>query len=80
MDNYFTLYIVTPLTKQQEEEYHKNYYAYLEKLEKESKHICPNCKKLYDELFRLRLQNLNQISQDLLGIYELPPKDRKNEK
>lgn len=57
-----------------------DYYKYLDKLAKESKNICPNCKRLYDEIFKLRLQNLNKIALDLLGIYELSPKDKKDGK
>jgi hypothetical protein len=53
----------------------EEYNTCLDKLLKEIKYICPTCKKLIDEIFRLRLQNINQISLELLGIYELPSKD-----
>ena len=57
-----------------------DYYNYLKKLEKEVKEICPQCKLIIEEIFKLRYQNLNQISLELLGIYQKeskePPKKR----
>jgi len=58
----------------------EEYNICLDKLLKDIKYICPTCKKLIDEIFRLRLQNINRISLELLGIYELPSKEDENEK
>jgi hypothetical protein len=62
----------------------EGYYAALNKVQKEMKEVCPNCKTLIDQIFRLRFQNLAAISDDLLGILSLPalppPKERKNDK
>jgi len=73
---YFTLYIASPVNKENAEAI-TNYYDYLAKVEKEVKDICPSCKKLMNEMFKLRLQNLNQISDELFGIYDLSPKKAK---
>jgi hypothetical protein len=56
------------------------YYATLDKVKREMKEICPNCKILIDQIFKLRYQNLAGITEDLLGIYSLPAKERKNGK
>ena len=74
---YFTLYVASPVKSKEEAETINNYYDYLAKVEKEVKDICPTCKRLIDEIFKLRLQNLNQINDELFGIYELSPKKEK---
>ena len=59
------------------------YYAALNKAQENVQDICPNCKILMDQIFKLRFQNLSQINQELLGIYSLPtfnPKEKKNGK
>ena len=63
------------------------YYKRLDKITKEMKEICPSCKYVFDKLFELRLQNLNALSNELLGIYKLDTyedksktKDKKKEK
>jgi hypothetical protein len=64
-------------------ETYNDYYAYLKKIEKEVKEICPTCKIIFDKIFELRLQNLSCLSNELLGIYNLSSinndKKRKNE-
>jgi len=50
----------------------KEYYDYMDKVDRETKEICLPCKKLFDLIFQLRLQNLMMISNELLGIYNLP--------
>ena len=58
----------------------EDYQSYIKKVEKDIKEICPNCKKLMDEIFKLKLQNLNALNQELLGIYNLQTKSPIKEK
>jgi hypothetical protein len=75
--DFYILYIAPPKDKNFQPTDMSDYYSYLEKVEKEVKDICPSCKKLMDEIFRLRLQNLNQINDELFGIYNLSSKKEK---
>ena len=66
-NQYWLLFVSSPndrITNQ-------NYFEYMEKVKKGTKEICPTCKLIYDEIFRLRLKNLSQLAIKLLGIYEL---------
>lgn len=76
-NNYFVLSIFN--AKDYNYTTEEEYLDIRDKLQKEIKHICPTCKELINEIFKLRLQNINQISLELLGIYELSPKDKNNE-
>ena len=64
----------------------EDYYKYVDKLEKEVKDLCPTCKEIIDEIFKLRKGKLNELSEELLGIYKKPTKKpphgdkRKNKK
>jgi hypothetical protein len=75
--DFYTLYIAPPKDRNFKPTDVNDYYNYLNEVEKEVKDICPSCKKLMDEIFRLRLQNLNQINDELFGIYNLPTKKEK---
>lgn len=74
--DYYTLSIIGNHEKNKIKDTN-GYYRYLDKITKEIKDICPTCKLVIDEIFKLRRNNLHLISQDLLGIYELPPKEKK---
>jgi hypothetical protein len=58
----------------------EEYNACMDKLLKGIKYVCPTCKYIFDKIFELRMQNLSQLSNELLGIYNLPPKENKDEK
>jgi hypothetical protein len=80
-NDFWTLYMTHDTHKAQEaSDFYNDYQNYLKKLEKETKDICPSCKLLIDEIFKLRLQNLNQINLELLGIYDLPSYNKKDKK
>jgi hypothetical protein len=72
-DDYYTISIVG---SKQKNHIHTNedYYNTLNKIVKDIKDICPNCKILIDEIFRLRRDNLCKISEELLGIWRLKEK------
>jgi len=63
----------------------EDYYGQISKVEKEVKEVCPECKKILDEIFKLRKGKLNELSEELLGIYKTPTKqpphgDRRQDK
>ena len=66
-NDYYVLFVSTPKIYLSG----KDYFDYMEKVRKETKEICPTCKLVFDEIFKLRLQNLSQLAINLLGIYEL---------
>ena len=79
--DFWTLYMTHDANKTQDaQDFYNDYQNYIKRLEKEVKDICPSCKRLIDEIFRLRLQNLNQINLELLGIYDLPSYNKKDKK
>ena len=77
--DYYLLYIIKPILMTNTNNQY-DYIALLQKVEKEVKDVCPRCKTIIDEIFRLRMQNLNQLSLELLGMYEEKPKERPNGK
>lgn len=80
-NDFWTMYLTHDTNKEQEaSDYYNDAQNYLKKIEKEVKDICPTCKKLIGEIFKLRLQNLNQLNSELLGIYKLPTKINKHER
>lgn len=73
-ENYWTLSIIGRKNSQSiitTEQYYDN----LNRIIKEIKDICPICKQVIDEIFRLRKNNLYLLSEELYGIWRL-----KNEK
>jgi hypothetical protein len=49
-------------------------------LQNHTKEICPICKTVLDEIFKLRFNNLKTLSNELLAIYNLQIQDtNKNE-
>lgn len=82
-DDFYILYLAYSKTNTPPHDM-EDYERYLRHIEKETKEICPSCKTLIDEVFRLRLNNLKELKNELLGIYETPtrpnPKERKNDK
>lgn len=67
---------------QKDNNYSTNYYQdsnnNIDKLAKTLKEICPKRKEIIDRIFELRVNNLNQLTQELLGIYELPSNNKRN--
>jgi len=49
------------------------YANWLEQIKKETKEICPNCKKIIDMIFEYRLKNLCKLDQELFGIIQAQP-------
>jgi len=72
----YMLYISKPTAQEQ------TYFDYLKDVKTETKDVCSTCKKIFDYIFELRLQNLSCLSNELLGIYQLPSykKEKKNGK
>ncbi len=84
-ENYYFSYIIdaqfTQASKDYSGEYKDLYYKNLvNDISKSAKEICPNCKTIIEEIFRLRKKNLNNLSKDLLCLYQLSDKDNKEEK
>ena len=79
-NNFFMFYVCEPKNTYYDE---LNYYENLRKVQKEVKEICPSCKHIFDRIFELRLQRLSELSNELLGVYNLPskknPKERDND-
>jgi hypothetical protein len=83
----YTLYIAFPFIDRNIDNYGnysgdsmKEYNDYVDHVRKESKKICSTCKRIFDEIFKLRRQNLSLLSDDIWNISYLPCKDIKNEK
>jgi hypothetical protein len=84
-DKFFTLYIASPKysTSSDSDDYgncNETYNDYLTKIRNESKIMCPNCKIIFDEIFRLRLNQLSELTAELYRIYESPTRTTKYEK
>ena len=79
---YFMLYATKPQNITYDEI--EGYYKQLKEVQKEVKEICPSCKYVFDEMFRLRLVNLSELVDEINLIYNLTskknPKERKNGK
>lgn len=61
-----------------------DYYSYIDKIQKEAKEICPECKYVFDKMFELRLSRLSELTEEILNTYRLAPKknpkERRNDK
>jgi hypothetical protein len=81
----FTLYIAAPFVPRTDNygntyEGESDYYSYVDRVRKESKKICPVCKHIFDEIFRLRRNNLSQLTEEILNISHLSTKDNDKKK
>jgi hypothetical protein len=56
------------------------YSAMVEKVAKGIKMICPVCDEIINKIFEYRMQNLNKITNEMLGIIKLPTKESPFEK
>lgn len=72
----YRLYVAEPVYKNQQNDEEQSYYGYLDKVQKNTKEICPTCKKIIDEIFKLRLENISKIVQYITDVYNLPSKDK----
>ena len=79
-NDYYILYICKSSDSPKLIQNEMDYYQYLQKVQKEIKEICPQCKLIIDEIFKLRFQNLSKLSLELLGIYSEPSKDDPHDK
>jgi hypothetical protein len=72
-------YTISIVGNKQKNQIHTNddYYNTLSSIVRDIKDICPTCKQLIDEIFRLRKDNLYRISEELLGIWKLKEKDER---
>lgn len=78
--NQYILYVIEAKELSQHFEENDDYVRYLERIDKQLKRICPICKHVFDNVFKLRMENLSKISDELLGIYKKPAKEPKNNK
>ena len=76
--NYFSLYISEP--RNQNFNDMNEYMEHLQKIQKEVKIICPSCKEIFDKIFKLRLENLSDLTNELTNTYNLPSKEKNNER
>lgn len=58
----------------------EDYKAYVAMLERNIKHICPNCNILLAELFRIKKSNLHEVNKDLFAMWSKPSKEKANVK
>jgi len=84
---FYFLYCTTPRSSppdpysyEDANKYAQEYQSYVHRLEKEVKEICPQCKNVFDRIFELRMKNLTNLSNELLGIFEHSDKDNKPDK
>jgi hypothetical protein len=56
------------------------YMEYIRKAQKNVKQICPTCREIIEKILEYRMENLSKLSNALLGIWKLPPKENPNDK
>jgi len=88
--NYSILYTVqpnaqTPDIEKYEDvsEYYKDYNMMLQQMQKEVKILCPNCKFLFDAIFKYRLENMQKLTEEcqhLFAVIKREPPDVKKKK
>jgi len=83
--NYYSLYISGPgPTDRGNISDTEEYLRYLNQVRQEIKEICPTCKHIFNKMFELRLQRLNELTEEINNMYDTPskknPKERKNDK
>jgi hypothetical protein len=77
-NNYYMFYISAPRNQSFVDT--EEYFNYLRKAEKQVKEVCPSCKSVFDKIFELRIQRLSELTDEIMNIYKLPPKEEKNDK
>jgi len=77
--DYYKLYI-TKYTDGSEIKTEDDYYKYLDFIQKQLRDVCPSCKVLIDEIFRLKLKNISALNTELIGLFSLPSSDHENKK
>ena len=78
--DYYVLYCSSSARDTQAINNEADYYQAIDNVQKKVREICPACKELFDEVFRLRRQNLSAVNLDLLGMYNLAPYEDKKKK
>jgi hypothetical protein len=72
--NYYMLYITSAssIPKYASEE---DYYQHLDKVQKEVKELCPTCKEIIEQIFKLRKEKLGELTDEILSMYKKPTKN-----
>lgn len=71
--SYFMLYVANPTWRdgiELTEEVMREHYA---RIEKETKDICPKCKKILDDIFAYRMDGILKMAKDCQDTFALPP-------
>ena len=71
---FFLLYIVSARQNSPHMEMIEDYTDNISRISKEIKEVCPNCKHVIERIFELRFNNLRELENELLGIYDKIPK------
>lgn len=71
--SFFMLYIANPTWNNGEElteEVMREHYA---RIEKETKEVCPKCKKIFDDIFAYRMDGIIKMAKECQDTFALPP-------
>lgn len=77
-NNYYMLYVTTPATTSLSSAH--EYEDTIKSIQKDIKEICPTCKHIFDSIFELRLKKLCELTEEINKNYQLPAKNKKNDK
>ena len=59
----------------------ESYYAFINKVKKEIKEMCPTCHFLFEKIFEYRLQGVSKLTEECTELFNLPTnKDKKRGK
>jgi hypothetical protein len=53
----------------------EEYYEQVSKVEKEVKELCPTCKEVFDQIFKLRKERIGELADEIMGLYQKPTKN-----
>ena len=72
-EDYYQLY-VRHISEHYNDEDNVNSFSYLNTEAKKVKEICPTCKGIFDRIFELRMEKIEELAAELQRMYELAPK------
>jgi len=72
--DYYMLYITCASSMPQSDNV-EEYYQNLNKVQKQVKELCPDCKEIFDQIFKLRKEKLGELADDILDMYKKPTKN-----
>jgi len=73
----YFLYIAPPTNMRT---LHSSYAELIGMVKKEGKEVCLRCKEIFDRIFELRLQRLNELTEEINQVYNLPTKEKPKKK